>query len=170
METSEAPSIEVGLPEGRDLEDLAVWVAEAVDDYADQDGAIDADAAEEVRQVARALRVLGWMVGVAGDRRRDVQAEASLTTALMRAFDLLAPPSPESGVRRKLEPLAPIEIPSIAGAPSDGGDFDTEEVTVVGRAVDLTAQNSNRDVGDLDPDEETVVKRARVRSTNRILR
>ena len=133
------PAIEVGSPSGRDLEDLSIWVAEAVDDWASEKAVADPEDAESARQLARALRVLGWMASI--DQRRDLAAEESLIEALLRAFELLLPTTaPASGERRKLTPIASIALRDLRTL--DEPDHD---------------------------EEETVVRKALSRSTNRIL-
>jgi len=156
MKMDETPEIEVGFPSGRDLEDLAIWVAEAVDDWAHDKGRCPtfdpkSDAAREeveaARQLGRALRVLGWMASIDEGKHRDVAAEESLVETLLRAFDLLLPTTaPESGERRNLTPIAAIALRDLRAL--DAPDFEESDFE----------------------DEETVVRRAMPRSTNRILR
>ncbi len=104
---------------GADAEEVALALADELEDFAQS---ASAEVAKEARETSKELRLFGFLVNaeLGGDRPRMVEQLEELAT---RANDLIAPPV-VSGVRRRITPAAPMPLASLYGA-------DDEERTAV---------------------------------------
>jgi hypothetical protein len=116
-------------------EEVALALAEEVDEWVAAGKADEQGEADSAREVSKQLRLLGWLINaeLGGDRQKML-AELELLTA--RVNDLLLPPV-VSGVRRKFTPPAGMQLAALFGA-------DDEEQTIVKTSKWHLSRNTNR--------------------------
>lgn len=110
-------------------------LADELEAWLSADHILDKNEREIALEVARQLRMLGWLISVdlAGDTSKMMD---QLEWLVARANDLMTP-AMTSGVRRRLTPLRPLPIAALYA--------EEEDLTVVKKAKwDVAARSTNR--------------------------
>lgn len=126
-------------------EEIALALAEEVEAWTETPAAEQQGEVEPAREVAKQLRMLGWLINAGdaapGDRvtglgadRTKLLGELELLTA--RVNEMLLPPI-ASGVRRRITPHAGVPLAALWGA-------DDEEQTVVKKSKWQRGHTTNR--------------------------
>ncbi|MBL8739991.1 MAG: hypothetical protein JNK04_02820, partial [Myxococcales bacterium] len=109
-------------------EEVALALAEELEAWLSTSQAVEQGEVESAREVAKQLRLLGWLINdcapdggddsvtALGADRKKLLVELELLTA--RVNEMLLPPA-ASGVRRRITPPAGIELAALWGADDD---------------------------------------------------
>ncbi|MFO0554911.1 MAG: hypothetical protein U0271_41425 [Polyangiaceae bacterium] len=119
-------------------EEMAIAVAEEVESWVRDGNALDAAEAECAYELARQMRVVGWMVSV--DSGEEIaRLIDQLEILVFRAGELTVPPA-VSGIRRRLTPPRGLAVADLF---SD--DFDSDEdLTQVRKSKWDVTRSTNR--------------------------
>lgn len=119
-------------------EEMAIAVAEEVETWVRDGHALDSAEADCAHELARQMRVVGWMVSVdEGDGVARLIDQLELL--VFRAGELTVPPA-VSGVRRRLTPPAGLAVADLLA-----DDFDSDEdLTQVRKSKWDVTRSTNR--------------------------
>lgn len=104
--------LEIEGASGDDAEEIAAAMADEIEAWISADGAVDTDEATSARELAKQIRLLGWLVSVEGGGADSPRLMEQLEQLVARATDLVTPPA-NSGVRRRLTPPAALDLSKI---------------------------------------------------------
>lgn len=122
---------------GCQAEEVASAVAEEVEAWVEAGKAADETEAANATEVARQLRVIGWLIAVEMQGEDLGKMMEQLEELVARATEVMTPPA-TSGVRRKFTPPVPFSVASLYDVDED------DDMTVVRKAKWDQARSTNR--------------------------